>query len=155
MGGGNNGNGEPWIVSNQTLVAEFFGVPRRTVEEWRKVGMPGQRAAYNLATIYRWIRSRETKVVDSDALEWHRREKAKIAQLERRKLEGELVRVKEIRTALAHVVAALREAGDRLQRQFGAEAGDLHNEAIDAALGGLERMGSDSSSDTDSESAGV
>lgn len=45
---------EPWMVRSLGDVARFFGVHPDTVKGWRRVGMPGKTAAWDLAEIVAW-----------------------------------------------------------------------------------------------------
>ena len=66
-------------------------------------------------------------------LERYRREKTLLARLKRREQSRELIRRDEIHDGLARVAAFLREAGARLQREFGEEARIILDEALDDA----------------------
>ena len=69
----------------------------------------------------------------SAALEDYRRERAKLARLERQEREGTLVQRDQVREGLGRIAAVLRVAGESLQRQYGAAAGQLLYEALDDA----------------------
>lgn len=70
---------------------------------------------------------------NSPALEEYRIEKAKLAKLDRLEREGSLLPRDKGREALGRIATILRNAGDALQRQFGAAAIDILHEALDDA----------------------
>jgi hypothetical protein len=69
--------------------------------------------------------------VNSPALEKYRIAKAKLAELELREREGNLIPRVEIHTHLGRLGAILKGCGERLQRDHGAAALEIWNEAID------------------------
>lgn len=64
-------------------------------------------------------------------LERFRRERTLLSQLEREAREGNLLRREEVHEHLGHLAQILRNAGEVLKRQFGPEAQDVLNEALD------------------------
>lgn len=50
---------EPMRVNTLAAIAEHFDVSPQTVDRWKLRGMPGQRGAYCLRAIGRWIVSRQ------------------------------------------------------------------------------------------------
>jgi hypothetical protein len=75
----------------------------------------------------------------SPALERYREERAKIARLDRLERERQLLPRDEVRESWGRMAAILRGAGDTLQRQFGAEAVEILNEALDDCERELDR----------------
>jgi hypothetical protein len=75
----------------------------------------------------------------SPALEEYRRERAVLARLDRLEREGQLLPRDEVRDALGRVAALLRAAGDILGREFGGEAQDVLNEALDDVKAEINR----------------
>ena len=73
--------------------------------------------------------------VPSPALERYREERALLAKLERQEREGSLIPRDDSRDGLGRIAARLRAAGELLERQFGAEA----REVLDEALGDAQR----------------
>ncbi|MBN1458343.1 MAG: hypothetical protein JXA57_02320 [Armatimonadetes bacterium] len=69
----------------------------------------------------------------SQALEDYRRERAKIARLERLEREGRVVRVDEIRVGLQTISSHLRRAGEQIARQGHGEAHSILEEGLDAS----------------------
>jgi hypothetical protein len=83
----------------------------------------------------------------SPALEEYRRERAVLARLDRLEREGQLLPRDEVRDALVRMAALLRAAGDLLGRQFGSEAQDVLNEALDDVQAEISRSLADRSMD--------
>jgi len=75
----------------------------------------------------------------SPALERYREERAKLARLDRLERERQLLPRDEVRESWGRMAAILRSAGDTLQRQFGAEAVEILNEALDDCGRELDR----------------
>ena len=69
----------------------------------------------------------------SPALEAYRVERAALAKLDRLERERALLPREAVHTALARVAAVIRGTGESLQRQFGPEAQQTLNEALDDA----------------------
>jgi len=76
---------------------------------------------------------------NSAALERYRDERAKLARLERLQKEGELLPREDVHQVLGQIATVLRSAGEILGRQFGADAQDVLNEALDDAQHEIER----------------
>ena len=76
----------------------------------------------------------------SPALERYREERAAIARLDRLEREQVLVRRDEIRQGLGRIAAILRTAGETLQQQYGNDAADILNEALDDAERDIDRF---------------
>ena len=132
-----------WTVATQAEVGRFFGIALQTVKLWAKEGMPGQRGYYDLSLIYKWLKARENADASSDALEMQRLEKAKILRLDRLQKERQLVSLEALHSFLTSFARHMRELGEQLQREYGAEVGRLFNEHIDAAINDLDRAGRD------------
>ena len=125
-------------------VAAYFGVGVRTVAAWLAAGCPGSAGAYDLHAIHAWRDSQRQARADqaadpllagaaSPALEQYRRERAKIARLDRLERERELVPRDEVHTLLGQIAVVLRSAGETLQRTYGPEAQTILDEALDEA----------------------
>jgi hypothetical protein len=69
----------------------------------------------------------------SPALERYREERASLARLDRLERESQLLPRDQVHEALGRIAAILREAGDALQREFGANAAAILHEALDDA----------------------
>jgi hypothetical protein len=61
----------------------------------------------------------------------HLRERVKLARLERAERDGSMVRRDAMRHGLGRMAEIMRGAGERLQREFGREAHELLEEALD------------------------
>lgn len=120
---------EMYTEDKQT-VAQFFGVSIETLEHWQTKGMPyigggkGGRNAYNLADIARWITKQRSGTptegdANADAEAEFRTEKARIAALQRAKMEGELVDRNAYQTQMAEMLGELRKGMDLLVRTWG------------------------------------
>jgi phage terminase Nu1 subunit (DNA packaging protein) len=73
-------------------------------------------------------------------LEEFRKEQTFLARLKRRELEGALIPRDVIHDALARIASILRGAGAVLQRQFGPEAHQILDEALDDAEREIESL---------------
>jgi len=69
----------------------------------------------------------------SPALERYREERAELARLDRLERQRQLLPRDLVRESLGRLAAVLRDAGDALQRQFGAEAMAIVREALETA----------------------
>ena len=91
----------------------------------------------------------------SPALERYREERAKIAKLERLEREGKLLPRHQIREFLARVATLIREAGERLDRQFGESSAAILYEALDEAQREIDRtLGGGQEADADAPNTG-
>lgn len=79
----------------------------------------------------------------SEALEAWRREKARIARIERREKEGKVIDIGVWRDSASTLCGGLREAGRRLGEMFGPNAAKIMSEAIDAVERDLVQGGMD------------
>lgn len=149
---------QPFVVVTQQAVADFFGVSQPAVSVWFKQGCPVLRGKkYDLAAIAKWAigkRSIVASVSDdfdgelgegsSPALEEYRRERAKMAKIQRQQLEESLVRIDAIESGMLSAMVRIREAGAKLQRLYGVDAQTVLDEYIDAAQQVLDSMFSNS-----------
>lgn len=122
------------------LVSLMTGVKSRTLREWFSQGCPGDPGRYCPAEIVAWGRENkwqtdvgdpELSGGDSPALERYRDEKAKLARLDRLQREGELVRAADIEEMLNSFSSLIRSTGEQLRRQFGNDALQILDEALD------------------------
>jgi len=88
---------------NRKNVAAAFGVNTSTIHRWVKQGMPKNGDTYDLRACIDWFASRSCEEPTPESQEsqhWltaFRRERAKIVRLERRRIEGELIPVEEVK----------------------------------------------------------
>jgi hypothetical protein len=81
----------------------------------------------------------------SPALERYREERAALAKLDRLQREGQLINRDLAHQSLGKIASILRDAGDTLNRQFGAGAADILHSALDDAKVEIDRsFGGDS-----------
>lgn len=83
----------------------------------------------------------------SPALEDYRRERTKLARLERMQKEASLLPRDVVHQSLARWAGILRSAGEALSRQFGAEARQIMDEALDDAERDIQNFFSSPSPD--------
>jgi len=127
-----------WIVETLGEVADFFGVPRRTVEKWPTRGMPGtpgpsgsRRGRWDLVEIVRWrerdLRSRghsvsERRAAASADIEELRAERMRLVV---RQASANLIDRCEVETFFAELIIKFREQllqlPGELQRHFPVE----------------------------------
>jgi hypothetical protein len=128
-----------WIVRSLNDVAAFFRSPRQSIQNWRRDGMPGAKGEWSLPDITAWrmekLRRGEAAWTtgDSPALEEYRRERAKLARLERLERERQLVRREVIHQHLTRFASIIRQLGEQLQKAYGADAGEMLMDAMDDA----------------------
>ncbi len=85
----------------------------------------------------------------SPALEMYRRERAKIARLDRLEREDELLPREVVHTFLGRLAPLLRDAGESLNREFGAEALATYNTMLDDVERAIETLVQPTTGDTD------
>jgi hypothetical protein len=79
-------------------------------------------------------------VGNSPALEEYRRERAKLARLDRLEREEVLLPREKVHEGLTRIAAILRSAGETLQRSFGSEPYQVLMEALDDARREIDRL---------------
>lgn len=75
----------------------------------------------------------------SPQLERYRKARADLAERDVKERDTDLVRRDVILGALRPAIAGMRGAGDRLVREFGNDAGEIYNEAVDDFADALEK----------------
>ncbi len=125
-------------------------IQTKQLHDWAdRYGAPVARKTIDLAEVFTWLRrfiadnARKLATGDdeaarparanSPALEEYRRWKAQAAKLDVQERERNLLAREDMHLMLGRVAAILRQAGATLQRQFGADAGGILNEALDDA----------------------
>lgn len=76
----------------------------------------------------------------SPALERYRDEKAKLARLDRLEKEKELIHRDDLDEVMQRMAVVLRNTGELLQRQFGNDASEVLNDALDDLLKAIEEL---------------
>lgn len=141
------------VVPTMEEAGQFLGVGGRQIQNWIAKGCPGEKGRYVPAEMIEWARTRgpwKPPVVDPDPLmngtggdskwlERYRREKTLAARQDRRAKAGELVRLSEFLSDMLELAGNIRAAGDRLARDYGADAQAVVNEAADEFAAGIRR----------------
>lgn len=123
-------------------------------EQAARYGIPIGRASIHLPDVVRWLHDflaehhQQLRGIDSDdpelagatsiALEEFRHWRAKREELNYHRDRGELVPRSEMRAAMGVFAGVMRRAGETLQRQFGAVALEIFDEALTNAMAQLE-----------------
>ena len=127
--------------------AALYGLPLGSA----KINLPEFVAALHnfLAANARKLSAPDDELMQGDsssaALEQYRRERAKLARLDRLERERTLIQRDQVREGLGRIAAILRTAGQAIERQYGAEAGALLAEAVDEAKQEIARAFGDQS----------
>lgn len=140
-------------AKNQAEVAAFFGVQPKTVEQWRKKGMPGNSPAWPLDEIAQWLRQagpwkpRAATAKSgngdplmagpsegSEGLERYRKARAALAELDLAERNGVMINRALMRESMARAAAPLRTAGEKLNLRFNEEARQILDEGLDEFL---------------------
>ncbi len=139
-----------WIVQTLAELSQACGVSATTVQNWRNKGMPVEAdGSYNLYKIARWKCDREFQRRiermaqqlpdgadlmisngDSPALEAYRWQKAILAGFDVEERRRTVVRVSEVNELFFAVAKILRESHETIQRQFGADAHAILEDAL-------------------------
>lgn len=133
-----------WIAKTAIEAAQFLGINRRQFQDYIAKGCPGSRGNYPLKEIVQWVRHNvwcKRQVVGeellegpvSPALERFREARANLAELDLREREGELVDRETVHTGVVAIAGLVRSAGEQLQRQYGADAQAILDDALDDA----------------------
>lgn len=134
-------------------VAAAFGVTKQSVASWNRQGMPRNKdgITYSLPECIKW---RIAQLTDSgpnlteEAQRWltqFRMERAKLARLEREKVEGTLVDRREVLTALRemqahvkkHLLLVPRVAPPRMIGKTSSGQAEVLKQLVDAILSGM------------------
>lgn len=92
----------PGIVELLEEVAKGFGVGHRTVQRWKKDGMPvNPEGTYNLVHIQRWRNDKNSKITGKKDKAYYERERLRIKvkkeMIELQKIQGSLVPMEEVK----------------------------------------------------------
>jgi hypothetical protein len=126
---------DPFILPAAKDVASLFQVMPGTFDSWRSAGCPGRVAnGWDLRQICPWVaRQRASRKSASPSRDLVDLEKAKIMQLRRAQLEGELVPVEALKEDLRSMVNHLRRFGEQAFSKWGPECLSAYNESLDDA----------------------
>lgn len=143
--------GSRQVADKQTMCA-FFGVAPETIDLWARKGMPseakvGGESRYDPARCAQWLARQKGQVTADDqerkVANDYREEKRRIAELQRRKMEGELFELRHLEERLATVKVAIRKGLDQIQKAFGDEVVVELGRIIDDAIGAINVDGSE------------
>lgn len=141
------------VTTDKQRVAEFFGISEETVNLWQRKGMPhrpggrGVRGTYDLEQCAQWLAEQRAGVSADDKERTDvdikfREEKSRMAEIQRRKLEGELVEVARITESYLRMTVAIRKGVDQLTATYGQslveDLGRIVDEAKDTFLSEVE-----------------
>lgn len=122
-------------------LALCFGTSHVTISQLKKAGMPHKGGRFNLPACIQWRIARagggESKESDSKDGEWleeYRKQKAKIARLELRRLRGDLVPAGEAEAVIVEAVTAAKNAFLSAPRKLAARLYGLDPREIEAAI---------------------
>lgn len=125
-------------AKSRAEVAKLLGVSERAVANWLASGCPGKPGKYDLAKIQAWRKEHRQPSRRSEQPEpvtvWERRlkkEKAKMARLDRLRRQGELVDRSAAITCWTILSRRLKQLGSSLQKSFGPAAAKMVNETIE------------------------
>lgn len=126
-----------WLIPQGEWV-RLAGVDRKTVlRHLAALGAPGNPIDLRVVipALHRVLHARSEQKrrqkTGLTPLERFRSERAMIARMERLAMQRKLLPVAEVRTELARIADTLRAAAERIEDQYGRDAGDLLREVID------------------------
>ena len=139
---------DPFTAGDSASVASFFDVSEKTIEVWKRKGMPyikggkGVRGHYDLREIAQWVAAQRSGISldDADKLQVdaaYRDEKRRIAALQRQQLEGTLVDVAEYNERLMATLAMIRQGVEQFRRTYGSDAVEMLAGIVDEIEGRL------------------
>lgn len=129
---------------DKRAISAFFGVSIKTIESWQMRGMPyhetgeGKPVYFDASECARWLAAHKSVTSNRSPEEAkadlrYREEKARLASLQRQKLERELVDLKMVQEVHCTVTADIRRRVEQFHRRFGDEAQEMLNAIIDEA----------------------
>ena len=117
--------------------ADRYGIPFGG----REVRLPDVvKALHNFLAEHAQALAKPEAAEKSPAMEQFRRERARMARLERQQRENTLLPRQHVREGLERIAAVLRTAGEILERQFGRAAGEVIDEALDEAARQIDQL---------------
>jgi phage terminase Nu1 subunit (DNA packaging protein) len=123
-------------VKRKSDIAAFFGIGSRRVNYWQADGAPIQPPKYYLADIAKWaIQDFEAKLDGDDkSLKILREERTEVVRIQRRQMEGSLIPLENVRETFTKIAQMHRTIGEQLARQFGDDAHDILQRAMDTMV---------------------
>lgn len=125
------GEANKWDVRE---IARWFAQKRKVthveeVEKNPKRGSPKREGAQDPFTEEDML---SDSAQETEALEKFRHERWLISRLQRKEKEGGLVQVAEVQKWLGDVAMVIRAFGEQLEKEFGREAVEMHDEMCDS-----------------------
>lgn len=120
-----------FVARTANEAGSVFRVSSRTIREWKAEGCPCADSNYPIADMiqwaktHKWCKSDDPLLAgggDSPNLEEYRKWKAKLAEADYRERSAELIPRDAMMEGLARFMGLMREAGEKLQQRFGADA---------------------------------
>lgn len=129
-------------TNDKREVGKFFDVSPETIDLWQRKGMPyqagghGVRGWYDLSECAKWLAEQRAGVsLDDQAKQGtdiaYREEKRKIAEIQRKQLQGELVNATEYRERVMRAITLIRKGVESFHKGFGNEAVELLTTLVD------------------------
>lgn len=100
-------------------LARCFGVDRSMVTRWKKAGMPENNGLFNLPLCIKWRLEREADAMapksgaSTEGEKWltaFRKERARLARIERQRVQGQLISRDEVITEWCKRIAEVRQS---------------------------------------------
>lgn len=129
-------------------------VGERTCHTWLTEGAPGEKGRYSVSAFVEWARENKWSAADVDpllggpdspALERFRAARANLAELELQERQRTFIPIDELLPTLLDGAGVIRQAGEALGREYGAEAQRVINDAVSEFVAGLDQLGEGSS----------
>lgn len=123
-------------------LAMCFGTSHASVSQFKKAGMPHKNGKYNLPACLQWRiaraggggESKENESKDGEWLEEYRKQKAKIARLELRRLRGDLVPAGDAELVIREAVGAAKASFLAMPRKLAARLVGKEPREIEAEM---------------------
>jgi len=134
-------------------LAEFFGVARESVKEWRRSGLPGSPQRYDLSEVAQWLiermRRRKGSAEPRSPAAQYELVRARILRLKYMRARGELVHRDAHEALVLRLLAAIKDKLERAAREISelGEGMDRHDllaqarQQFDKLLGELAEFG--------------
>jgi hypothetical protein len=118
-------------VDAAKTLANFCGIGERTAARWLAADCPRPTAGrIDYRATLKWLAKYRPSRLDDSAKEKLDIERARIFELKRMRMEGELAPVGELQLDLRRMVDHLRQAGETIGRLYGWEATEILNSAL-------------------------